>query len=898
MLNGKRARNKAARANGTVISGAAHKTRGKHNFSTKKQSTNRFQNAFKLKGSDGDDTDASDVEVKSEDDEEIDSDEAFESGDEDRFGSFKFSGSRFLKENKIRGNRIRPRVHISSVKPHEINLNEDSDDEFDPPSMKTTSLKSGTKHATDIRASKAPTTEESQSDFEDDEGEDIMDLSEMLNPAHRETTSSSIADDSVAEDTEKDDENIDTSDEEEQNGVDSDDSDDASQTSETSQEIEHNELPDELLNRLVQQVQQKRKRSDESLPLTADTKQKKRSYHVEDNEEAPEDEHHLNLSSTQGRLDLNTMLDSLGSAQAKLLRGTQTLQAPLAKPIQDRINRSAAYDTVKEHITKWQPAVRQMREATVLKFPLNELAPPQPNNNSLAATFNPSTDLELEISSILKESGMQSEKSIAKFEDLEMAKVSVEEVKRRRAELAIMRDLMFRQEQKAKRQSKIKSKAYRRVHRKEKEKARLAMETGNSSTLENPHDLDAQRARERMELRHKNTGKWAQKMLDRADHDEGSRAAITEQLQRGEELERKIRGVDTKDNDSDSEIDVQAEPDEPLPDKGVFSMKFMRDADAREAELLKESDESDSHVGLDDNRVGGNEGRRTFKPLATTKHILKKDHTQQISGIIEKKPSNAKRPAEAVRFTASRGTNADSKTDYNPWLDGDRAIHTKRDKVITKDADDASKFAAKLKKKKSIPQHQGRINAPVLDVEKILPLRVHSPALDDENEEGDHYVRRHDPVALKQIELVSQAFAGDDVVAEFETIKDKTVSEDAPQEIDETLPGWGSWTGDGIKKSRNAKKFIKHVDGIKLNQRKDAKLQHVIINEKRMKQAKSYMSQSVPFPFENKEQYERSLNLPIGPEFTTRTNFQKQIMPHVVKKQGKVVAPMDKPFKD
>jgi U3 small nucleolar RNA-associated protein 14 len=56
--------------------------------------------------------------------------------------------------------------------------------------------------------------------------------------------------------------------------------------------------------------------------------------------------------------------------------------------------------------------------------------------------------------------------------------------------------------------------------------------------------------------------------------------------------------------------------------------------------------------------------------------------------------------------------------------------------------------------------------------------------------------------------------------------------------IDNTLPGWGSWTGDGLskkEKARNKGRFLTKSEGVQEQNRKDAKLQRVIINEKRVK---------------------------------------------------------------
>lgn len=49
---------------------------------------------------------------------------------------------------------------------------------------------------------------------------------------------------------------------------------------------------------------------------------------------------------------------------------------------------------------------------------------------------------------------------------------------------------------------------------------------------------------------------------------------------------------------------------------------------------------------------------------------------------------------------------------------------------------------------------------------------------------------------LSQRELISRAFAGDDVQAEFEEAKGREAEEEAPQvDAPSLLPGWGAWAG-------------------------------------------------------------------------------------------------------
>lgn len=53
---------------------------------------------------------------------------------------------------------------------------------------------------------------------------------------------------------------------------------------------------------------------------------------------------------------------------------------------------------------------------------------------------------------------------------------------------------------------------------------------------------------------------------------------------------------------------------------------------------------------------------------------------------------------------------------------------------------------------------------------------------------------------------IAQAFADDDVIEEFQQEKADVVEKDKPQDIDLTLPGWGSWGGEGIKVSKRKRK--------------------------------------------------------------------------------------------
>jgi U3 small nucleolar RNA-associated protein 14 len=254
-----------------------------------------------------------------------------------------------------------------------------------------------------------------------------------------------------------------------------------------------------------------------------------------------------------------------------------------------------------------------------------EQAPAANSNAALIGKFQAETSMEKQIEEALAAAGMK-DKEEEEFEALELNKLSVEEVEARRNELRMMRELMFRHEMKAKRIKKIKSKAYRKVARKEKLKelakvqAQVA-EDDPEAAMADQLQAETDRALERMSLRHKNTGKWAQQQLKRGNLDDGTREAINEQIRRGELLRRKVQGMgsdeefDGSDDDEDGpittaeqlkqirdEIEQEDDNEEPV-GKGIFAMKFMQDAakrDQRETQDLLKTTEEDLYFEQDD----------------------------------------------------------------------------------------------------------------------------------------------------------------------------------------------------------------------------------------------------------------------------------------------------------
>ena len=357
---------------------------------------------------------------------------------------------------------------------------------------------------------------------------------------------------------------------------------------------------------------------------------------------------------------------------------------------------------------------------------------------------------------------MRDESDLAQAEDqmLLANKLTLEEVGERRAELRTMRELTFRAELKARRINKIKSKTYRRLKRKEKDK--LSRNDGEEDEGEADRmKRERARAMERATLRHKHTGKWAQQKKTRGDHvGEDERREIEEMLTRGEKLRRKIQGEKSDESDEEEESDEEGgdapletirqsaydelqrvnERDEQLEKaldggkRSVFNMKFMKEAMAREkAKTDKMADDFLKELGVIDEAVDDGEndlngvqedasngvitervgGRLVFRPSAQITALrLSRSLASDTSSVTLKStdlPSplssseNSKHVSSATLPISTLGV-APSVEDSNPWLTRPEAMEStakssrKNEAVISKDSKAAEKSKNKLRK--------------------------------------------------------------------------------------------------------------------------------------------------------------------------------------------------------
>ncbi|RAH73409.1 UTP14 family protein [Aspergillus aculeatinus CBS 121060] len=856
-------------------------------------------------------------EVDSDDDEDIDSDEALGSSDEERFESFTFRGS----------SKPKHKVPEKKKRVREITLSEDVDESEED--------------------------DDDELDEDDDLGEDAVDLAtawDMNTAMEKEEEEAKNAKSKSKQAPGSDDSEEYDSDTEES------DSDDDSALS-----VSEDENDDDQQHGLA-----KLQSFVDSMNTQAAPKSKRKTGGGQE-QGAPTE---FGLTSTR-KLTVADLLpsitdsrlksslkhvDSDASAPKKLSGIPGKLDAPLAKRQQDRLDRAAAYEKSKETLDRWLETVKANRRAEHLMFPLPD---PDANQAHRMSAPQPRTDLESTIQNILVESGLaetngkSAEDQLQEMEELQERRLPIEEIQARRAELRKRRDLLFREEVRAKRIKKIKSKSYRRVHRKEREKLELQE---RQALLEAGVDLDELereknerlRAEARMGSKHKES-KWAKslKQTGRTAWDEDARRGTQEQALREEELRKRIEGkrVTTGDEDYLGSSSSESEDEDPWdeeaasdaekrkirqklsklegddeddageykgPHANLMNMKFMQNAQAaRKAEndaeirrlnreLHGEESQSEAESEVGRRKFGKSEkdeSAKESKLKAAPRNEFEEapgsdeepdvhEIDQDVKIVLDRPqkkgpaPNKNKSNARPLSQVAER---EESPVEENPWL----VQTTRNNRRVT--ADDTQQ-TVDITLEDAQPSPAGAKGVSKVQKKPVATTKTVDAEGYDSDEDGV-------PVLLKNHDLVKRAFAGDEVVQDFEQEKLDTIKEEGDQIIDNTLPGWGSWAGDGIskKQQKRQKRFLTKVEGVKPEDRKDAKLSRVIINEKRIKKNNKYMATQLPHQFETRQQYERSLRLPIGPEWSTKETFQIATKPRVMIKQG-VIKPMRKPM--
>eukprot|EP01018_Ginkgo_biloba_P014744 Gb_36334 [translate_table: standard] len=338
---------------------------------------------------------------------------------------------------------------------------------------------------------------------------------------------------------------------------------------------------------------------------------KKRRKKVVVSETYPESEYNLDKKASGANESVsvedlmaplygNSGFGTLRKRMQQLEKKAVPLQAPLPKVVQERLERKAAYENTKEDITKWQLPVKKNREASTVNF-VKKVDVGKTTTGAIAFDFNPTTSLEKEITSLLQDTGVVESQERDGVELLELNKLSVEQVRERQGRLAKMRSLLFRHELKAKHIKKIKSKTFHRLLKKDRTKAGLGEMPGDpEAAKEYAMKQEFKRAEERMTLKHKNTSKWAKRVLKRRlqTQDEGTQAAVAEQLRLNTLLTRKIHSMNDGSSSGESSSGDEDNAEIPLNSDNTCNSKVLAKAKEETLKILGGDEEETPKSGL------------------------------------------------------------------------------------------------------------------------------------------------------------------------------------------------------------------------------------------------------------------------------------------------------------
>ncbi|XVE77607.1 hypothetical protein DITRI_Ditri13aG0076700 [Diplodiscus trichospermus] len=626
-------------------------------------------------------------------------------------------------------------------------------------------------------------------------------------------------------------------------------------------------------------------------------------------------------------------------------RKSTSIQAPLPKVDREKLERMAVYAHSKKDITKWEPLVKRNREAPTIFFN-EDVDLGFSTVGAIASEFEPRTEFEKKIASLVYDDKVIEAHKGDGSKLLEMNKISVEDYMENRNHIAKMRSLLFHHEMKRKRIKKIKSKTYHRLKNKDKLKAASAeMLMDPEAAKEQARKQEFKRAEERMTLKHKNKSKWARRIVERGlnTQDEGTRAAMAEQLHHHALLTRKVNTMkDSSSSSSDSSSDEDEEgsdqdrasellekakektlqvlqDDEEVPNSGVLSLPFM----ARGMKKRREVAIEEAKLALlEYEQLEGTDGAVNLKPAtASGRKVFGMADNKVPESNIKNKTDNSKMKMD--NYYGNSDSEDDLEAKGNLYIEGGRKLDVEKDvgpNCVNKEAADGHQesvfknfddfvgdpgqkttyevaiFASdSWRKMKS----GNEVDTNVKKSEEVMKPIVRDQGLEEVEEESDSDGEgqmvdgilssgpKQSYELPSQSELIRHAFAGDDVEEEFEKDKQEILKEENPEPDKPVLiPGWGQWTHVQQKKGLPSWMLKEHEDAKRkreetLKKRKDAHLNHVIISEKLDKKAEKLQTKTLPFPFTSKELFEQSMRMPVGSESNPETAIRALNRPEV-----------------
>jgi len=586
----------------------------------------------------------------------------------------------------------------------------------------------------------------------------------------------------------------------------------------------------------------------------------------------------------QDKIQFQSLLDSLDDSTREMTNRSkrvtsQVLEIPLHRTAAEKITREAGYARVRQEVNIWDSIVQSNRTEESMSFPLE--APDlrwKTSTEVIKTRFTAETPLELQIAAMLAGSSAvpKEGEKLSEIEKRALEGMTKEEINERRAEIAKFRALRGYQATKYKRQSKIKSKSYRKLMRKIKNKEELKQlenlaATDPQAAAERIEKMNKVRILERATLKHRNSSKYMQEQAKRAKltKDKDLQAVLRDQLATHREMVTKPQIVSDEESDGDNEdsgddIDITKYQDESYADFAAGYKKYWSQNEEAKKDQMK--NEKLSAIDEIENMFDDVEHSKKLAELAKQKRREKKKLLDEENN---KKENEDAEVEEEENMEEETGIEHAESINIDPLKKAVTSISSGGNKTTakpSKDIDPDNFVAVKCKKIKSSAAAE------------IVAFNDEEDSSEDE---------------MEQRKLIAEAFAEDDVMEDFKKEKAKIIEEATPKDIDLTLPGWGSWGGESIKISQKKRnRFI--IKAPPRAPRKDDNKELVIINTDKDNKLRTHQVSQLPAHFTSVSDFEASIRAPIGDTFIPRTAYLKLIKPRMTTKMGHTIEPMNK----
>ncbi|KAL8560886.1 hypothetical protein ACOMHN_063136 [Nucella lapillus] len=603
------------------------------------------------------------------------------------------------------------------------------------------------------------------------------------------------------------------------------------------------------------------------------------------------------MSDLMGSLEQSASFSKIKKQLQSVFKpGTGAVNTPAPKHLKEKIQRTVGYEKTVKDISRWEPVVTANRKAPQLRFPMQRVTQRMLDQQ---ITYRPVTDLEKEMKELDKKSRPENKipkgDVFTRREQEEMAAMSLEEAKARRAQLITMRTIIYNRNSKLHWQNKIKSKRYRRAKKKEKEKKtgkeleELAVRDPEA-LINKLEESDRKRILERGRLRHAGGKKFAREARIFSKYDDEKRQQLQEMLKKHQDLKKKDLVLSSSDSEDDDDGDKPGEaklwmqpvvwsaptptevlspsqgpstaptPQEGLPETSAApevateTYEENENSGENDDDLKEESEKGEeSEQGSEANHDAKEKGKGKKKKKQKTKEDeVKETEAEMMTGETREESTNEEKKRKKKKPTKKDQTNeTKAKTTT-------ASKHTKKDR--TKAAEAKTTAASKHIQKDRTRETEAKTTTTIAPKEK-----------EDRSEK------------VKELLMsIEEAFDDDDVVEQFMEEKEQMVEEEQEKDVDTFLPGWGRWAGPGIQESPALRKrfIVKATPTI----RKDNEIGHVVFTTKKNANIEKHQLKKLPHPYQSEDHMRKVLSTPL-----TRDNSRPKV---VVARSGQIIPPL------